>query len=56
MGTWLDQPWVAWVLAGLLLVGGGWLFAWALFWDRSRGRRRCPKCWYDLRGTQGGSV
>lgn len=23
------------------------LIAWALFSDRSRGRKRCPKCWYD---------
>ena len=33
--------------AGLLLV------TWALFWDRSRGRRRCPKCWYDMSGLAG---
>ena len=24
---------------------------WALFWDRSRGRKRCPKCWYNMSGT-----
>lgn len=33
-------------LAGLLLL------YWALCRDRSRGRRRCPKCWYDLRGSE----
>mgnify|MGYP001793361576 CR=1 FL=1 len=39
---------VAWVLsiAGLAVIG------WALFWDRSRGRRRCPKCWYDMGGAK----
>lgn len=21
---------------------------WALFWDRPRGRKRCPKCWYNM--------
>ncbi len=26
------------------------LFVWALIWDRSRGRPRCPRCWYDLPG------
>lgn len=26
---------------------------WACFWDRSRGRRRCPKCWYNLSGAPG---
>jgi len=51
MGTWLNHPWVAWTIAGLMLAYGGFLGAWALFRDRSRGRRRCPKCWYDLRGT-----
>lgn len=24
---------------------------WGLFWDRSRGRKRCPKCWYNMSGT-----
>lgn len=38
----------AWVLtiAGLVVI------AWALFWDRARGRRRCPKCWYDMGGAK----
>ena len=30
---------------GLLLV------CWGLWGDRSKGRVRCPKCWYDMRGT-----
>lgn len=38
-----------WTLAGV----GGVLLLWALFWDRSRGRRRCPKCWYDMAGVPG---
>src|SRR5262245_58646025 len=36
-----------------LVVIGGLLVIWALFWDRARGRRRCPKCWYDLNGVPG---
>ena len=31
--------------AGLLLV------CWGLWGDRSKGRARCPRCWYDMRGT-----
>ena len=30
---------------GLLLV------CWGLWGDRSKGRQRCPRCWYDMRGT-----
>ena len=33
----------------LLVVGAG-VMLWALFWDRARGRLRCPKCWYRLEG------
>ena len=24
---------------------------WGFYGDRSKGRARCPKCWYDMRGT-----
>ena len=42
------------VLLGLALAAGAMaLLSWALFRDRSRGRRRCPKCWYDMSGTPG---
>ena len=44
--TWLF-PTIAWTLAALALA----LLTWALFWDRPRGRKRCPKCWYDMAGT-----
>lgn len=39
--------WLGWTLAGL----GSLLAAWALFWNRARGRKRCPKCWYDMAGA-----
>jgi hypothetical protein len=41
-------------LAAWSATGGGLLLAtWAIWWDRSRGRRRCPKCWYDMSATVG---
>jgi hypothetical protein len=46
--------------AFIFLIGGGAvaligvvLLIWALLSDRSRGRRRCSKCWYDLSKTEG---
>ena len=29
------------------------LTIWAFIGDRARGRMRCPKCWYDMSGSQG---
>ncbi len=43
--------WVFALVAAVLGVGGCALAALALFWDRSRGRRRCPGCWYNLEGA-----
>lgn len=44
----------AFVAAGWALVAAATLVVlWALFRDRSRGRRRCPKCWYDMAGVPG---
>ena len=40
--------WSAGVVVGLLAI---WLLYRSLLHDRSRGRRRCPKCWYDMSGT-----
>jgi hypothetical protein len=39
---------LCWTAAAILLLGGVALIAWALLWDRARGRARCPACWYDL--------
>ncbi len=38
-----------WTLTALALL----LALWALFADRPRARRRCPRCWYDLASTAG---
>jgi len=44
--------WV-WIVAGVMAGGFGLiLLLWSLFWDRARGRQRCPKCWYDMQGAE----
>jgi hypothetical protein len=45
-----EQPiWIPIVMWSALALGG-LLALWALFWDRSRGRVRCPKCWHNMTG------
>jgi hypothetical protein len=54
--SWYQLDWI-WTATGWMLAAiGVALFVWALVWDRSRGRRRCPKCWYDMSGTPGRAV
>ena len=45
--------WIFWVVAGWLGVLGVALAWLGLFRDRSRGRRRCPRCWYSMEGVPG---
>lgn len=45
--------WLWLIGAGVLAAGGSALAVWALFADRSRGRKRCAKCWYDMSATAG---
>src|SRR5689334_12159950 len=40
-------------LAWVLLALGVGVVAAGLFGDRSRGRARCPRCWYSMAGTPG---
>jgi len=52
----LNAEWVRWVTAiGILALLGAMVFLawWGLYWDRARGRRRCPRCWYNLAYTPG---
>ncbi|MCW5776721.1 MAG: HEAT repeat domain-containing protein [Phycisphaeraceae bacterium] len=49
MGVWLFMAG-----GGAVALGGVLVVAWALGWDRARGRVRCPKCWYDMRGVPAG--
>lgn len=44
--------WAWWAAAGLAAIGLG-LALWGWIGDRSRGRRRCPRCWYDMTGVPG---
>lgn len=47
-------PWTAWLwwIGGAALgLLGLWLLYWSLLHDRSKGHRRCPKCWYNMSGT-----
>ncbi len=45
------MDWIFVVLAWSLLAVGLSLLVWSMMWDRSRGRRRCPKCWYGMEGV-----
>src|SRR5690242_19963936 len=53
MGAWdwttAALGWGGWVVAGLAFA----VLAWSVWGDRSRGRRRCPRCWYDMAGVSG---
>lgn len=40
--------WLGWALLGVLNVVLIYLAWWSLFANKARGRRRCPRCWYDL--------
>lgn len=48
-----NLDWLYHALGWTLAAAGVVLLVWALFWDRSRGRRRCPKCWYSMEGVPG---
>ena len=45
--------WLYHALGYTLAAAGMLLLLWSIFWDRPRGRRRCPKCWYDMSGVPG---
>lgn len=51
-----SADWLYWLIligvcaANVVLVYIAW---WALFSDRAKGRRRCPRCWYDLAYSPG---
>jgi hypothetical protein len=44
----LNLDWL-WTAIGLVLgAGAAFVLWWSLLRDRSRGRKRCPRCWYEL--------
>jgi len=45
--------WLYRSLACVLVAGGLAWMLWSVFGDRSRGRKRCPKCWYSMEGAPG---
>lgn len=45
----LDSPWDAAALGAAAFAAI--LLVWAVRGQRSRGRRRCPRCWYDMAGA-----
>ncbi|MHC4947474.1 MAG: hypothetical protein ACYTG1_04340, partial [Planctomycetota bacterium] len=51
LGGWIY--WVGWVVLALVYPTLVWLAWWGLFADRAGGRRRCPRCWYDLSYSPG---
>src|SRR5262245_47414267 len=49
-----NTAWLFWIGGGVIALAGLTLLFWALWWDRARGRRRCPKGRYDLNGIAAG--
>ena len=49
----MDTDILFWISGAIVGVAGLTLLVSALFADRSRGRRRCSKCWYDMSKTAG---
>jgi hypothetical protein len=43
--------WLYTTLGYTLAAAGALLLLWSLFHDRPKGRRRCPRCWYDMSGV-----
>ena len=41
------------LLVAAVAAGGIGVSWWAIFGDKARGRRRCPRCWHDLSRTPG---
>ena len=51
MSRFASEEWVLWLGSiGLMLLLALMIFLawWGLFADASKGRRRCPRCWYDM--------
>lgn len=47
--TWYPPPWLlpaSYTLIALALAG----LLWSIRGDPARGRRRCPRCWFDMAG------
>ena len=51
MSDWFLETGVYLLGVALVPIAGLLLVCWGLWGDRSKGRPRCPKCWYDMRGS-----
>ncbi len=54
MIEWFAQVGLYLTIVGVVFLSGSGLALWGPFGDRSKGRARCPKCWYDMRGPRPG--
>ncbi|MCH7798232.1 MAG: hypothetical protein IID28_07270 [Planctomycetes bacterium] len=45
--------WLAWGAGAVTFLVAVAVLWWGLFGDRARGRRRCPRCWYDMSHAAG---
>src|SRR6187401_722611 len=52
MIPWLSATAIHLIILGLVLFAGAAFAGWGLFGDRSKGRARCPRCRYDMRGRR----
>lgn len=48
----MTSEWMFWIAGGVLGITGLWLACWALLSDRAKGRKRCPRCWYNMQGAE----
>ena len=51
MADWFLETGVYLLGVALVPAVGLLLVCWGLWGDRSKGRARCPRCWYDMRGS-----
>ena len=51
MANWFLNIGIYLISFGLIFLAGLALTYWGLWGNRSKGRPRCPKCWYDMRGS-----
>ena len=51
MADWFLETGLYLLGVAVVPVAGVVLVCFGLWGDRSKGRPRCPKCWYDMRGA-----
>lgn len=49
----MQSSWIFWTSGILLGASALWLLYYSLLADRAKGRKRCPKCWYDMQLIEG---